>query len=89
VSVICHLVPANHWHRHAPTAAYLPRGFASDGFIHGTWGLDLLLQVANTSYFPHIRGPLNRDAMVTARSMPRHDDGHSELPTDIDEPSRR
>ena len=31
--------------------------------------------------FPHIYGPLNRDAIVAVHSMTRHDDGRFELPT--------
>ena len=30
--------------------------------------------------FPHIYGPLNRDAIVAIHPMIRHDDGHFELP---------
>ncbi len=50
MSIIYHLVPADYWHSLNPTAPYLPRDFESDGFIHCTRGLDLLLQVANTLY---------------------------------------
>jgi uncharacterized protein (DUF952 family) len=37
------------------------------------------------SSFPHIYGPLNRDAIVAIQPMPRHDDGRFELPTGVDE----
>jgi len=111
MNIIYHLVPANDWYGLNPTAPYLPCDFESDGFIHCTRGLDLLLQVANTYYrdapgeflllvidesrvsaeikyengFPHVYGPLNRDAIITLHTMPRRDDGRFELPTSIDE----
>jgi len=50
MGIIYHLVPADYWHGLDPTVPYLPRDFESDGFIHCTQGLDLLLQVANTYY---------------------------------------
>ena len=113
MSIIYHLVPADHWHRHDPTAVYLPRDFTSDGFVHCTRGLDVLLGVANTLYrdvpgeflllaidegrvsaqtrdengFPHIYGPVDRDAIVAVHNMLRHENGHFELPTGIDDPS--
>jgi uncharacterized protein (DUF952 family) len=115
VNVIYHLVPADHWHSCDPTTPYLPPDFESEGFIHCTRGLDLLLQVANTFYrdvpgeflllviddrqvtakikyennFPHIYGPLNRDAIVTVYAMPRHDDGCFDSPAGVGEPPRR
>lgn len=50
MSVIYHLVTADYWRSRDSAAPYLPRDFESDGFIHCTRGLDLLLQVANTFY---------------------------------------
>ena len=50
MNIIYHLVPADHWHGLNPTTPYIPRDFESDGFIHCTRGLNLLLQVANTYY---------------------------------------
>jgi uncharacterized protein (DUF952 family) len=107
MSVIYHLVSADHWHSCDETAPYVPGDFDAEGFIHCTRGLDLVVQVANTYYgdvpgdffllvideslvsaeikyedgFPHVYGPLNRDAITTIRPMPRRADGHFELPT--------
>jgi len=33
--------------------------------------------------FPHIYGPLNRDAIVEAHTMPRQADRYFELPTSV------
>ena len=33
--------------------------------------------------FPHIYGPLNREAIIAIHTMPRHADGRFELPTTI------
>jgi uncharacterized protein (DUF952 family) len=33
--------------------------------------------------FPHIYGPLNRDAIVAVHAMIRHDDGRFELPAGV------
>jgi len=33
--------------------------------------------------FPHIYGPLNRDAIVEAHTMPRQADRYFELPTNV------
>lgn len=33
--------------------------------------------------FPHIYGPLNRDTIVAAHSMVRHDNGRFELPIGV------
>ena len=55
MSIIYHLVPADYWRGLNSTAPYLPRDFESDGFIHCTRGLDLLLQVANT-FYRHVPG---------------------------------
>ena len=115
MSVIYHLVTADYWHSRDFTTPYLPHDFESDGFIHCTRGLDLLLQVANTFYrgapgeflllvidesrvsaeiryesgFPHIYGPLNRDATVAIHTMNRHADGRFELSPGLDESPRR
>lgn len=111
MSIIYHLVLADYWHSLDITSPYLPQGFASEGFIHCTRGLDLLLQVANTYYrdvdgeflllvidetrvsaeikyesdFPHIYGPLNRDAIIATHTMPRQTGGRFELPGSIKE----
>ena len=39
--------------------------------------------------FPHIYGPLNQDAIVAIYVMSRREDGAFELPSFVDEPSRR
>ena len=46
-SVIHHLVLAGDF---SPSAPYLPRQFAQDGFIHCTSERDILLQIANRFY---------------------------------------
>jgi len=109
MNLIYHLVPAAYWRDLDPAAPYLPPDFESDGFIHCTRGLDLLVQVADTYYrnvpgeflllvidetrvlaeikyedsFPHIYGPLNRDAIVATHTMSRHADGRFDLPAAI------
>ncbi len=110
MNIIYHLTHADYWRDLDPAAPYLPPDFESDGFIHCTRGLDLLLQVANTYYrnvpgeflllvidearvsaeikyeggFPHVYGPLNRDAIVGVHAMGRHDDGCFDPPAGLE-----
>jgi len=48
--VTYHLVPVAYWQEHGGADDYLPLGYADDGFIHCTNGLDELVKVANLFY---------------------------------------
>ena len=49
----------------------------------------ILADVKYEDGFPHIYGPLNRNAIVAIYVMSRHEDGTFELPSGVDESSRR
>jgi uncharacterized protein (DUF952 family) len=119
-SLIYHLVPAVEYHAQPFERPYEPATLASEGFIHCTAGLELLIQVANDFYatlagellvleidlgrlaaplkfeppvapgsedsvplehrnrlFPHIYGPLNRDAIQRIFALVRKPAGWS------------
>ncbi len=45
-----HLVPEPVWEAHDPARAYLPAGYAEDGFVHCTDGDEAMIAVANRFY---------------------------------------
>lgn len=49
-NITYHLVPVDYWLEHGQAPEYVPAGFAEEGFIHCTNGLDELVKVANLFY---------------------------------------
>ena len=56
--LVYHLCPAQRWVDQRAGAAYEPEGFAAEGFVHATVGLDATLVPANRYYAddprPHV-----------------------------------
>lgn len=120
---IFHLVPADDFYARSSTQPYVPAAFQTEGFIHCTAGVAMLLQVANAYFadapgpllalkidprrltaplkfeppiappgadprpydageilFPHIYGPLNRDAITDVISLCRNPAGQWQWP---------
>lgn len=79
--VAYHLSPRDVWDTQKSQQSYLPEGFAQDGFIHCTNGLDDLLTVANMFYIDDAREfivlELNVSAVV---SEIRYDDEDERYP---------
>lgn len=110
--LILHLIPAPAYAALAADAPVRNASLETEGFLHCTRGLALMLEVANRFYqavpgdflvlvidpdkvrapvrfepptssadplagqlFPHIYGPLNRDAIVAVRTARRASDG--------------
>jgi uncharacterized protein (DUF952 family) len=106
--ILYHITATDYFAKMLTTDSYLPPGYAQDGFIHCTRGVDLLVLVANRHFknvtgeflmlvidpqrltaplkyealdralpypFPHIYGPLNRDAIIEVVKMIRAADG--------------
>jgi uncharacterized protein (DUF952 family) len=65
-NITYHLVPIDYWQEHGAAAHYVPSGFAEEGFIHCTNGLDELLKVANLFYSGD-----QRDFQVMVLDVPR------------------
>lgn len=121
--LIFHLVPHDDFYAQPPDQPYIPAAFQTEGFIHCTAGVPMLLQVANAYFvdapdqllalqidpqrlvaplkfeppitppgattgssagtdilFPHIYGPLNRDAITTIISLHRDVAGQWQWP---------
>ena len=99
-----HLTPEPVWVEHRSLNEYRPEGFDDEGFIHGTDGEALVLEVANRYYkddprpflllevdldrvsaptiyeddernYPHIYGPVERDAVRRVCQVERAADG--------------
>lgn len=79
MTMIFHIIPADYFRAQPDSAPYLPAALGADGFIHCTQEPEVLLHIANNYYknvlFPHIYGPLNRDAIVEIRTAKRAGDG--------------
>jgi uncharacterized protein (DUF952 family) len=65
-NITYHLVPVDYWQEHGVAENYVPAGFAEEGFIHCTNGLDELVKVANLFYAAD-----PRDFQVMVLDVPR------------------
>lgn len=66
-NVAYHLAPCSSWEGQRAAGTFVPEGFAEEGFVHLTLGLDQLLVPANAYYRgdprPHVALTVDLDAL--------------------------